>query len=277
MNIRPISTGTVKITTRWQHGEGSYFSRITAMLLDRTFTEPLPIWCWLIEHPTGPIVVDAGISANANDRVWFPPFMPLVQRAAPFQITGPEEEIGPQLQTLGVDPADVRTVILTHLHQDHEGGLHHFPNAEFVVSAAEWKVAQGLAGRMVGYLNFRWPADFSPTPITFETPDPYFAGRYPVTDDGSVYLVPTPGHTVGHLSVVVQSGDVAIFIAGDAAYTQDLLLADALDGVTQDADAKRDSHRRILAMARTEQVIFLPSHEWASRDRLSAREVLAVE
>ena len=63
-----------------------------------------------------------------------------------FRITA-EQEIGPQLRARGLSPADVRWVVLTHLHQDHDGGLHHFPQAEVIVARAKWQVAQGMRGR----------------------------------------------------------------------------------------------------------------------------------
>ncbi|MBC8097868.1 MAG: N-acyl homoserine lactonase family protein [Armatimonadetes bacterium] len=272
MNIHAITTGTVRITHHWREGHGAYPLRLLRTLTDRHLTEPLPIWCYLIEHPEGLIVIDTGIPANANQRVWFPPHMILAQRAAPFQIQSAAEELGMQLQTLGFAPADVRWVILTHLHQDHEGGLHHFPNAEFIVARAEWAAAQGIKGRMAGYLNQRWFKGFAPTPVDFTEPDPVFNGRHSVTRAGDVYLVPTPGHSAGHLSVIVEDNAQALFFAGDASYTQALLLADALDGVSPNAAHAHDSHQRILTFARQTPTVYLPSHEWDAQRRLAQRE-----
>lgn len=277
MNIHSFTTGTVQITQNWLQGEGSYFRRLTRALFDRRFTEPLPIWCFLIEHPEGLILVDTGIPHDANRPVWFPPHMRLTQRAAPFRISGPEEEIGGQLRDNGVSPEDVRWVILTHLHQDHEGGLHHFPNAEFIVAGAEWQAAQGFAGRMGGYLNKRWPKDFAPTRVDFDEPDGIFAGRTTITQAGDVYVVPTPGHSPGHMSVIVEDGDHALCFAGDVSYSQALLLEDALDGVGADAIAMRRSHGQILEFAENTPTVYLPSHEWAARDRLEARIPIHVQ
>jgi glyoxylase-like metal-dependent hydrolase (beta-lactamase superfamily II) len=39
----------------------------------------------------------------------------------------PEDEIGPQLRSMGITQEDIKTLILTHFHTDHAGGLHHFP------------------------------------------------------------------------------------------------------------------------------------------------------
>lgn len=274
MNVHAITTGTVRITKRWLRGNGPYAWRLLGALSDLRMTDALPIWCFVIEHPDGLIVIDTGIPHNANDRVWFPPFMPLVQRAAPFQIDGEPHEIGPQLMDRGLSPADVRTVILTHLHQDHEGGLHHFPSAAFWVSAAEWEAARGLKGRLGGYLNFRWPADFAPMCVRYDEPDPIFGGRQSVTAAGDVYVVPTPGHSAGHQSVVVDCSDHVLFFAGDASYSQSLLLADAVDGVGMNAAQERETHARILELARHKPLVYLPSHEWASKERLQNLDIL---
>lgn len=276
MKIHAFTTGTVRITQRWMQGEGPYPWRLLRTLTDPNLSEPLPIWCFVIEHPEGLIVVDTGIPLDANKPLWFPPHMRLAQRAAPFQIASRAEEIGEQLRANGFAPEQVRWVVLTHLHQDHEGGLQYFPNATFIVSQAEWRAASGFAGRMGGYLNQRWPRGFAPQQITFAEADPVFAGRYSVTAAKDVYLVPTPGHSAGHLSVVVEDSDSAVFFAGDASYSQALLLADALDGVAPDAKAQRDTHQRILRLATQRPVVYLPSHEWAVQQRLAQRERLVV-
>ena len=57
-----------------------------------------------------------------------------------------DDEIGPQLGGLGIDPAAVRTVAMPHLHSDHTSGMGWFPNADFAVSAAD---ANGHAGALM--------------------------------------------------------------------------------------------------------------------------------
>jgi len=276
MKIHTITTGTVQITQNWLNGQGHYGLRLLRAITDSRFTDPLPIWCYIVEHPEGLMVIDTGIPSTANQTVHFPPYMPLLKRAAPFQINTEAEEIGPQMRAIGLSPEDVRWVILTHLHQDHEGGLHHFRNAEFLVSQAEWTASRGLKGRMAGYLNFRWPTNFMPKQVTFTEPDPIFKGRHTVTQSKDVYLVPTPGHSAGHLSVVIHDDSKALFVAGDASYSQELLLTGSLDGVSPNAADAHNSHQRILAFARQTPTVYLPAHEWQARQRLRDREILAV-
>ena len=275
MKIHLISTGRVQITQSWREGNTSGLGRLANTLFDQRVTEWLQIYCAVIEHPDGLTVIDTGIHANANDPIYFPPHMRLIQRAARFDISA-AQEIGVQMRVLGLNPVDVRRVILTHLHQDHDGGVADFRNAEFIVSRAEWNAAQGFKGRMSGYLNQRWFKGFAPTLIDFQDGAYYsFDASTQIAPD--IRLVPTPGHSAGHVSVVLEQGDYVVFFAGDAAYTQDLLLKDSIDGVAIDPAAQQDSHRRIMQMATKIPLVFLPSHDPDSVTRLAARSTLPVE
>jgi glyoxylase-like metal-dependent hydrolase (beta-lactamase superfamily II) len=275
MKIHAIETGRVRITRRWREGEGQGMRRLLNTLFDKAMTDWLPIYVWLIEHPEGLIAVDTGIPADANKPRFFPPFMPLVQRAAVFDVA-PEEEIGPKMRALGLEPDEVRWVVMTHLHQDHDGGLHHFPNAEFLVSRNEWNVASGFKGRMNGYLNQRWPRRFAPTLLDFgDGPLGPFPSHTTLTSTGDVKLVPTPGHTTGHLSVLLEEGDTSLLFAGDVSYTEDQLVRMIADGIGTDPQAEVETHRKILAYAAQHPTVYLPSHDPDASKRLAARITLA--
>lgn len=274
MKIHGIETGRVKVTERWREGTGTGMRRLLNALFDKNMTSWLPIYVWVIEHPEGLIVIDTGIPTDANHPRYFPPYMPLVQRAAVFDIA-PEEEIGPQMRARGLDPADVRWVVLTHLHQDHDGGLHHFPNAEFIVSQDEWNFASGIKGRLNGYLNQRWPRDFAPTRVDFQqAPMGPFASHANLTKAGDIVLVPTPGHSPGHLSVLMKDGDTALLFAGDTSYTEDHLVRMKADGVGTDIAAEIETHRKILAYAAETPTVYLPSHDPDALQRLEKRTTL---
>ena len=163
MKIHAIQTGTVAITTKWREGAGHGRLRLVNTLLDREWTEPLPIYAFAIEHPEGVIVVDTGETARVSEPGYFPRWQPFFRFAVREHVR-PEQEIGPQLKQLGILPSDVRRVVMTHLHTDHAGGLHHFPDNEILVSRAELDYAAGLRGRVRGYPNKRWPAWFRPDP-----------------------------------------------------------------------------------------------------------------
>src|SRR5919108_3193435 len=219
MRIHAIQTGTVAVKTRQREGVGTGKRRFLNMLLDREWTAPLPIYAWVIEHAEGAIVIDTGETSRAHEPGYFPRWHPYY-RSGLREWVQPEEEIGPQLDQIGISPGDVRAVVMTHLHTDHAGGLHHFPESEIFVSRTEWHQAIGLMGRMRGYLNDRFPDWLRPTLVDF-APEPYevFPESFTLTTAGDVRLVPTPGHTPGQISVVIEDdGDARVFLAGDASY-----------------------------------------------------------
>jgi glyoxylase-like metal-dependent hydrolase (beta-lactamase superfamily II) len=187
----------------------------------------------------------------------------------------PEQEIGPQMQGLNFKPEDVWKVILTHLHTDHAGGIHHFPNSEFLVSEKEYGNAQGFAGMLQGYLPHRWPDWFAPKSIQFE-PKAFgpFEQRYNVTEVGDVVIVPTPGHTSYHTSVIVQIDGISYFLAGDTSYSEELLIERHPDGVSPNVEVAKQTMDKILTYAQMQPTVYLPSHDPLSEDRLKTQQTL---
>jgi N-acyl homoserine lactone hydrolase len=274
MKIHAIQTGTVAITTNWREGVGHGRRRLVNTLLDREWTEPLPIYAFAIEHDEGVIVVDTGETARVSEPGYFPRWHPVFRLAVREQVQ-PEQEIGPQLERLGIMPADVRRVVMTHLHTDHAGGLHHFPDTEILVSRTELEYAVGVRGRIRGYPNKRWPAWFRPTLL--DLPATRF-GSFPasmaLTRAGDVTLVPVPGHSPGQLAVVVEDGDHAVFLAADSSYTEDALLRGVVDGVGPDEAGERLTHERIRAYAAETPTVYLPAHDPETAARLAERRTI---
>ncbi len=258
MRVHAIQTGTVQVTQRQLRGVGSGRLRAIRTMLDRRWTEPLPILAFLVEHPDGLVLVDTGESTGVGQPGWFPRWQPYWRLAVRFDVK-PEDEIGPQLRARGFDPEDVKTVVLTHLHGDHAGGIPHFPRAEFVVARGEWEAAQGFAGEAGGYLPKHFPQWLSPTLVV---------GEHRVAD--GIRVVPTPGHTPHHQSVVVEGGERTLFIAGDLAYSDELLREGAVDGVTLDPRAAAETVVKTRAFVDEHDAIFLPSHDPGSAARLEA-------
>jgi N-acyl homoserine lactone hydrolase len=275
VKIHAIQTGTVVVTTAWREGVGHGRRRLLHTILDRELTEPLPIYAFAIEHPEGVIVVDTGESALASEPGYFPRWHPGVRAFREW--VEPEEEIGPQLEGIGIRPGDVRWVVLTHLHTDHAGGLSHFPNNEILVTRTELEFASGLRGRLRGYVaNKRWPAWLKPTAIELE-PEP--VGPFPqslrLTSSGDVTLVPVPGHTPGQIGVLVEDGDHTVFLAGDSSYTQELMLRGRPDGVGVDEDVERLTHERIRTYAAAHPTVYLVAHDPGTAARLAVRQLMS--
>lgn len=264
--IHAISTGQVRITKAWANGKGKGIGRLVNTLFDTNYTDWLPIWCFLVEHPEGLVLIDTGADAKANEPIYFPPYMPLLQRAAQFRISR-EDEIDAQIQKLGFSLKDVRMVILTHLHQDHDGGLGRFPNAETIISRKEWQAGIGFAGRMGGYLNQRWPKTLAPRLIDFQSGA---FGQFPQSEKllEGLFAVPTYGHSAGHLSLIWETGGKSYLFSGDAAYTEQALLAGTLDGVSGDLEQAQLSQNRLRDYALQHKSIVLPSHDPEASTRL---------
>jgi glyoxylase-like metal-dependent hydrolase (beta-lactamase superfamily II) len=268
MKLHAIQTGSVRIKTAQVEGRGRGLGRRLSVFQDRNWTEWLPTYAWVIDHPEGVIVVDTGQGRHLLESG--KSLHPYMRWEVAFRIER-DEEIGPQLRTMGIGPRDVKRVVLTHLHCDHDGGLAHFPQTEILVSRGELRTASGWMGRARGYLPNRWPSWFNPAPLDLlaEPWGPFAASRR-LTTAGDVVAVATPGHTRDHISVVVEDERTTFFLAGDASYDERLMLAGRLDGVSADDDVARATLGAIRTFARDRSVVYLPTHDPASAERLSS-------
>jgi len=273
MRVHPIRTGLVRIRPHQMAARRSGVGAMADILLDAEWSDWLPIYAWAIEHDEGVILVDAGETARVHERGYHPRWHPFYRRAARFSVH-PEEELGPQLRALGIGTRDVRQTVVTHLHTDHAGGLAHVTGSRVWISPGELAQANGLFGRALGYLPHRWPKWLEPEAIRFEARSVGpFATSMPLTRRGDVVVVPTPGHTPNHVSVLVM-GEPSVLLAGDTSYSESLLLAGQVDGVGPDPTITRDTHARILGLAKERPLVYLPSHDPGSAERLRTSKVL---
>lgn len=240
MQVHAFSTGCVR-QKRGARGVRRYF---VADWRDET----LPVNVFLIEHPQGLCLVDTGQTAAATASGYFPRWYPFF-RLARFEL-GPGDEAAIQIAARGFDTKEIQWVVLTHLHTDHIGGLAAFSEADVLVAHAEWKAAQGLGGRLRGYLPQRWPKGLRPRVINFAGPaiGP-FPCSYDVASDGRLLFVPLPGHTRGHAALLVRDPSGRSYLcAGDAA---------------QEAGDLARTAPRVAEWCRREHVVVLTSHDHA--------------
>jgi glyoxylase-like metal-dependent hydrolase (beta-lactamase superfamily II) len=95
-----------------------------------------------------------------------------------------------------------------------------------------------------------------------------------VTEAGDVVIVPTPGHTPNHVSVIVKIEGVSYFLAGDTSYAEELLLERHPDGVSANTEIAVQTMDKILHYAEVEPTVYLPSHDPLSGERLGHRRTL---
>jgi N-acyl homoserine lactone hydrolase len=195
-----VSTGRVYI--RPQHRESDGSPRMWWLLTSRTWIGPLPINVYVIEHEKGSVLFDCG---QDRQSVLDPSYFPegiigfLYGRLAKFEI-GPDETLSRRLATLGHDPDGVKLVVMSHLHQDHIGGLAELKGATIIVSQQEWDELGKLLPEMDGFLprhidipDLKWQKiELEPTSDPSLAP---FTASYDVFQDGSLWYFCRPPDT----------------------------------------------------------------------------------
>jgi N-acyl homoserine lactone hydrolase len=242
----------------------------------------VPIIAFLLEHPTaGPVLIDTGFhrSIAGDSRLRRTRNLGLVGRLISRDIQlRPEQTAAAQLQALGIAPADVGLIVMTHLHFDHASALSDFPGATVLVSEPEWRSARTRGSSLRGYSA----AQLDPRP-SYRTVDLTAAGlpaRGPferaldVFADGSLTLVPTPGHSAGHLSVIARLSEREALIAGDAIYTMATLRDGERPFRSEDPEAFERSLQTLQAYDRAHpDALIIPGHDMAHWRTLESRYV----
>jgi glyoxylase-like metal-dependent hydrolase (beta-lactamase superfamily II) len=261
----------MRVKRNYVEGKGRIrLLRLTSVLLDSAFVD-IPVYAWAIEHPEGTIVIDTGETAQVNDPEYFPAIQrPYWKSQYRFKIS-PQDEIGPQLRARGIEPEAVRWLVLTHTHFDHTDALYHFPNAEVVVSRKEYDDAQTYRSAHFAFPS-KWPRWLKPRLIDY-VPGRVgpFSQSYVLTKAGDVRIVPTPGHTMGHQSVILQDEGLHYFFGGDTSFDLPSLLNGTLDAPAFNSDAVLETRRRILDYARDVPLVYLTTHDFETENRLIRR------
>ncbi len=159
-----------------------------------------------------------------------------------------EEQLLFSLKKAGLQPKDVTLVVNTHLHFDHCGNNRLFPNAKFLVQTDEVRYAYFPDRFMrVSYLR-----DF------FDIESDYLPLRGSYTIEEGVNVLPTPGHTIGHQSVLVSWKGRNIVYAGDAAPLPENIEKRNITGMIFSAAQGLESIDRLRGI---ENAFFIYSHD----------------
>ena len=180
----------------------------------------IPVSMWVIDHPKGLVVFDTGNNVAISDggckQHWVPGncdgLKPSQKR---------EDVIDRQLQKLGYSADKVKAVVTSHAHLDHIGNIKLFPKAVHVIQKKElyqawWPEKFQRAGGVFVVKDFDGEArDFNYLELD---------GDYDLFGDGSVMVLSTPGHTLGHQSMKVKlASGHTILISQDAIWMQENL------------------------------------------------------
>ncbi|MDO6438589.1 N-acyl homoserine lactonase family protein [Cyclobacterium sp. 1_MG-2023] len=271
IKIHAIQTGTVAVKRSHRSHPTAHFLTPIKISLDKHFTEFMPIWSWLIEHPEGNIVIDTGENAKVMNPDYFKPAGKVIANYSKknfrFNITK-ENEIGFQLRHLNIKNDSIKNVVLTHLHIDHTDGIKDFKNVEFIVNEQEFKRPSGHIPELV-------PNWFKPKTVQYKNDFiTVFNQAYPLTNREDLLLIPTKGHTNNHASVLFKTDDFDILFAGDVCYHQEQLVNKKLAGINADYKESRKTYEKISKYAKQRQLILLPSHDSNSAIRLKERQFL---
>ncbi|HAM59267.1 MAG TPA: MBL fold metallo-hydrolase [Candidatus Rokubacteria bacterium] len=210
----------------------------------------IPVTCYLIRTSDATILFDTGLSPRA---------IPGLRRTDPLARFTEEDLLVHRLDSLGLEPASVDLVVLSHLHYDHAGGAALFQDSELIVQQDEYSYAH-------------YPASFF---ASF-----YYRKNYDLPGyrwrlvDGDAELVPgitalrSDGHTPGHQSLLVELPQTGpVILAGDCCYWQQSIDHETPPGVVWDPTRAMHSIKRLKTIARLMGGRIFPSHDpafWAT-------------
>ncbi|MFI5953200.1 N-acyl homoserine lactonase family protein [Cryptosporangium sp. NPDC051539] len=222
---------------------------------DRTGTAGIDFIVWVAASGDHVLVVDTAFSAEAG------------ARRGRVLDTRPADAV----RALGFDPAEVRHVVLTHLHYDHAGNVGDFPGAEVVVQRAELAYAAGPSMRHRSLSHFYEPDD-----VVGIVRDLY-TGTV-LAPDGDLTLAPglelhlVGGHTRGTQVVRVHTARGWVVLAGDAVHFYDNLAERNPFPAVVDVETVLDGYQRIERLADSTAHI-VPGHDPQVFDRYERVDV----
>lgn len=276
LNLHPLLTGTTTGPRPWFLREEGRMAwrRAFGLGIGKEDWVRVPVPAFLVEHPgAGPVLIDTGFHPSVAAK-------PTANMGRLSQFTfrdiemTPDQAVSAQLRQRGIEAAAVKVVVMTHLHVDHASAISEFPDSTFVASSAEWAAASD-GGQFQGYVKRQFDHGFDWRLLDFESRDAEsfsgFARSFDLFGDGSVRAVFTPGHTLGHMSLVLRTGRGEVLVAGDAIYMRETLRDQHLPYRMADEHLFRRSLREIRQYAtETPDALIVPGHDMAAWHELEA-------
>jgi len=265
--VRVLSTGSGE-----QHKEHRFGSRLpkTWWALTSRSWIAIPIHVFIVEHRDGLVLFDAGLDpAIKSDPNYISQAIGRFLLPRIFRLhIGAEDSLARKLEGVGLAAKNVSKVIVSHLHFDHIGCISDVSQADLLVSREEWRQLSDphperdwILREHIELPGAKWQqVDFASTDDVLFAP---FGGCYDVMGDGSMVLLPTPGHTVGSLSMLVRrDGYPPLLLVGDLTYDVHSLMQDRLPGVYADKAELRSSFARVRELkAQLPDLVILGSHD----------------
>ena len=265
-SVHVLSTGQGE-----QHREHRYGTRLPLMwwvLTSRSWIK-IPINAYALEHRDGLVLFDTGLDpAIATDPGYISSAVGrfLLHRIFRLHIN-PDDALDRKLEELRLAASDVVKAVISHLHFDHIGGIAKIPQADLLVSTEEWRQLslphperKWILREHIELRGAKWrQIEFTPTEDPALAP---FGGCWDVMGDGTMMLLPTPGHTPGSMSMLVRSAGLPpLLFVGDLAYATDLLLNDQVPGIG-DFEQLRISFARVRELKKAlPGLVILPAHD----------------
>ena len=148
-----------------------------------------------------------------------------------LQVSYPKEMLlDRQIQALGYKMSDIKYVLISHLHLDHTGYMHAFPNATFIIMQDELRYAYWPEPHLRDVFVFK---DIVPT-RGFQWLE--LSGDFDIFGDGSLHMLKTPGHTPGESSLHVRLPNRSILLVGDTIHLREQF--NTLSGMPLDTDPR---------------------------------------
>lgn len=270
-SVRVLNCGQAQ--QHFEHRYGSRLPRLWWVFFGRNWV-PLPLQSFLIEHRDGLVLFDTGIDpAITLGKGYIKQAIGrfLLPRIFKFQLTD-RDRIDHVLANIGVAATDIRTAVISHLHFDHVGGIAQIPQADLLVSDREWEILSKphperdwILREHIEIPSAKWrQISFSPTE------DPLFDGFdgiHDVAGDGSMILLPTPGHTAGSISMLIrQVGWSPILLVADLTYDAALMAQEVIPGVG-DGPTLRASFAKVRELRdRLPNLAIVASHDFSASE-----------